>query len=90
MAENGDATVDMTEHEKTYTGFIHLTVLTTAFCIAVVIMLGVGGVGGAWGLAGLGIFLSVIAAIVGFLMNGSALPTAAVTAGILVLKLLLG
>jgi len=89
MAENTDATMDMDAHEKTYTSFIHLTVLTVVFCIAVVVMLAVGNAG-SWGLAGLGVFLSVIAVVVGFLMNGSAIPNIVVILGILALKLLFG
>lgn len=89
MAENTDATMDMDAHQQTYNSFIHLTVLTVVFCIAVIVMLAVGNAG-AWGLAGFGVFLSVIAVVVGFLMKGSAIPNLVVIAGILGLKLLFG
>ncbi len=81
--------MDMKSHEQTYEGFIHLTVLTVAFCIAIVVMLAVGNAG-SWILAGLGTFLAIVGAVIGFLMKGSPWPIAIFTLGILVLKLLVG
>jgi Bacterial aa3 type cytochrome c oxidase subunit IV len=89
MAEHSDATMDMDAHRETYKSFLHITTIVVAFCVAIVIFLAIGNAG-AWGLAGLGVFLAIIAAIVGFLMNGSPIPIIAVTLGILVLKLLFG
>lgn len=90
MASHTESSMDYEAHRQTYAGFIHLAVLGTAYCIAVVIMLAVGGVGGSWGLAGLGIVLATIATAVGAMANGSVVPVAAVTLLILVLKLLIG
>lgn len=90
MAGHTESSMDYEAHRQTYQNFIHLAVLGSAFCISVLIMLAVGGVGGSWGLAGLGILLAVIATPVGALMNGSPMPIAVVTLGILVLKLLFG
>ncbi|WP_436639031.1 aa3-type cytochrome c oxidase subunit IV [Microbaculum sp. FT89] len=89
MAEKSEASVEMKQHDETYQGFIHLTTLTVAFCISVVVMLAVGNAG-AWGLAGFGVFLAIVGAVVGFVMNGSPIPIAVFTLGVLVLKLLIG
>ena len=89
MADKSESTMDMKAHEASYEGFIHLTVLTVAFCIAIVIMLAIGNAG-SWGLAGLGTFLAIVGAVIGFVMKGSPIPIAVFTLGILVLKLLFG
>jgi Bacterial aa3 type cytochrome c oxidase subunit IV len=89
MADKSESTMDMKAHEAAYEGFIHLTVLTVAFCIAIVIMLAIGNAG-SWGLAGFGTFLAIVGAVIGFVMKGSPIPIAVFTLGILVLKLLFG
>jgi|GEM_PF-3431311 len=88
MAEHSES-MNIKPQEQTYEGFIHLTVLTCAFCIAIVVMLAVGNAG-SWGLAGLGTFLACVGAVIGFFMKGSPWPIAIFTLGILVLKLLFG
>ncbi|TCT13310.1 aa3 type cytochrome c oxidase subunit IV [Tepidamorphus gemmatus] len=90
MASQTESSMDYEAHRETYAGFVHLTVLGTAFCAVVVIMLAIGGVGGSWGLAALGIVLAIIATAVGAMANGSVIPLVATTLLILVLKLLLG
>jgi Bacterial aa3 type cytochrome c oxidase subunit IV len=89
MATETKASADMKAHEEAYAGFVRLTVLTVAFCIAIVIMLAIGNAG-SWGLAGFGTFLAIVGAVIGFVMKGSPIPIAVFTLGILVLKVLFG
>ncbi|MEJ8573806.1 aa3-type cytochrome c oxidase subunit IV [Microbaculum marinum] len=89
MAEHSHPPMDYDAHQRTYAGFIQLTVLTVAFCIAVVIMLAIGNAG-AWGLAGLGVFLAVIGTAVGVMMKGSPWPIAIGTLVVLALFVLFG
>ncbi len=89
MAAETETHNDMKAHMESYKGFVQITVLTVAFCISIVVMLAVGHAG-SWGLAGLGTFLAIVGAVVGFVMNGSPIPIAGFTLLILVLKLLIG
>ncbi|MBN9458818.1 MAG: aa3-type cytochrome c oxidase subunit IV [Bosea sp.] len=57
--------MDYPEHERTYTGFVHMAEVGTAVCLAIVGALAVGGVKHAWGTALVGTLLAVITAGVG-------------------------
>ena len=89
MADDTHSTIDMKPHLESYQGFIQLTILTVAFCISIVIMLAIGNAG-SWGLAGLGTFLALVGATVGFMMKGSPIPIIIGTVIVLGLKLLIG
>jgi hypothetical protein len=89
MAEHSDASMDMDAHRGTYSDFLHLTIITIAFCISIVIMLAIGNAG-SWGLAGLGVFLAIVGAVVGLMMKGSPWPIVGGTIIVLALKLLIG
>jgi amino acid permease len=56
---------DYPEHERTYDGFVHFTAVGTACVLAIVAALAVGGTSHRWGLAGLLVFLSVVAGALG-------------------------
>lgn len=65
-AHHADAPpMDYAEHERTYSGFVHIAEVGTAVCLAVVAALAVGGVKHAWGTALVGTLLAVIAAGLG-------------------------
>jgi ABC-type branched-subunit amino acid transport system permease subunit len=57
--------MDYPEHEKTYTGFVHMAEVGTVACIAIVAALAVGGTKHAWGTALIGTLLAVIGTGVG-------------------------
>ncbi|MCT4495005.1 MULTISPECIES: aa3-type cytochrome c oxidase subunit IV [Bosea] len=57
--------MDYSEHERTYTGFVHIAEVATSVSLAIVAALAVGGVKHAWGTALVGTLLAVISAGVG-------------------------
>ena len=57
--------MDYSEHERTYTGFVHFAEVATVACLAIVSALAVGGTKHAWGTALIGTILAVIGAGVG-------------------------
>jgi hypothetical protein len=61
---------DFAEHEKTYEGFVRLTVVGTIWILTHVVALAIGGTTGRWFLAGFWIFVSTIAALIGLAMKG--------------------
>ena len=65
-AHHADAPpMDYPEHERTYTGFVHIAEVGTVVCLAIVAVLAVGGVKHAWGTALIGTLLTLIGAGVG-------------------------
>ena len=61
----GNPAMDYKEHERTYTGFVHLAEVTTVASLAIVAALAVGGTKHAWGTALIGTLLAIIGASVG-------------------------
>lgn len=57
--------MDYPEHERTYSGFVHMAEVGTVACVAIVAALAVGGTKHAWGTALIGTLLSVIGTGVG-------------------------
>lgn len=56
---------DYAEHEGTYALVMKLSKVATASIILIVASLGIGGVEGSWGLAGLGIVLALVTGVIG-------------------------
>ncbi len=77
---------DYAEHEATYSMVMKLSKVATAAIILIVISLAIGGVSGAWGLAGLGIVLALVTgAVSGMSEKGNLAPI--VVAGVVVVGL---
>jgi hypothetical protein len=77
---------DYAEHERTYALVMKLSKVATASLILIVISLAIGGVAGAWSLAGLGIVLALVTGVIGGVSEkGSVAPV--IVAGIVVLAL---
>lgn len=56
---------DYAEHEGTYRFVMKLSKVATASILLIVLSLGIGGVQGAWGIAGFGIVLALITGVIG-------------------------
>ncbi len=57
--------MDYAEHSRTASNVWKFTKILTVAVLSVVLMLGIGGVGHSWGLASLGILLTLVATAVG-------------------------
>lgn len=56
---------DYAEHEGTYAMVMKLSRVATAAIILIVASLGIGGVEGSWGIAGLGVVLALVTGVIG-------------------------
>lgn len=56
---------DYAEHEGTYRMVMKLSKVATAVILLIVLSLGIGGVQGAWGIAGFGIVLALVTGVIG-------------------------
>lgn len=82
---------DYAEHEGTYALVMKLSKVATASIILIVISLAIGGVSGAWGLAGLGIVLALVTGVIGGLSaTGTVVPVAIAGLVVVGLHFLLG
>jgi hypothetical protein len=73
-ATANDVAADVSAHETTYEGFVHLAFVGSCLVINIVIMLAIGAVAGHWGVAFLTILLSIGVAIHG-LATGARTPS---------------
>lgn len=94
MADHGHHTADIPamdypEHERTYSGFVHLSEVATAACISIVAALAVGGTKQAWGVALLGTILTLIATGIGIASKSIGWRAPAVPLVFLLLALLI-
>lgn len=81
--------MDYPEHERTYTGFVHMAEVGTVACIAIVAALAVGGTKHAWGTALIGTLLAVIGTGVGIASKSIAWRAPLVALVLMLLALLL-
>ncbi len=81
--------MDYPEHERTYSGFVHMAEVGTVACIAIVAALAVGGTKHAWGTALIGTLLAVIGAGVGIASTRISWRAPAVALVLMLLALLL-
>ena len=69
MAHSSESAIearDFVQHEATYEGFLRLAAIGTIWVLTHVVALAIGGVAGHWLLAGFWIFVSTVAAVLGF------------------------
>jgi hypothetical protein len=81
--------MDYAEHERTYHGFVHFAEVATVACIAIVVVLAVGGVRHAWGTALFGTILTLVATGVGIASPKISWRAPAVPLALMLLALLL-
>lgn len=83
--------MDYAQHIHTASNVWKFTKILTVAVLAVVLMLGIGGVGHSWGLATLGMILTFITTVIGLARpKGDWKPIAAVSLLIVVLAVLFG
>ncbi|RXF75352.1 aa3-type cytochrome c oxidase subunit IV [Hansschlegelia zhihuaiae] len=82
---------DYAEHERTYAMVMKLAKVATAALVLILISLGIGGVEGSWGLAGLGIVLALVTGVIGGMSEkGTITPVIVAAAVVVALWLLFG
>ena len=72
--ESTQSAMDYTEHERTYAGFVALTIIGILYVITILLSLAIFGFGGSWGFS-VGILVLVIGTVtaaIGMAANGSA------------------
>lgn len=81
---------DWSEHSRTYSGFLHITLNGIAATIIVLVCLAIGGLAGAWWIAGFGIVATIVLSVFAFNRTGNPKPFAILLVIILVLYVLFG